>query len=95
MSQVGQETLSLQEARRLLGLPAVYDPARVRRAYRRWVRDTHPDAAGADEVSARTAVFQALHPLVEEAAKLASAAALARRYDTRPAPLGGQVDTYL
>lgn len=49
----GRAAMPLDEARDLLGLPAVADAAMVRAAHRRLIQRVHPDAGGSADLARR------------------------------------------
>ena len=61
----------LEEAYRLLGVPADSDPERVAEAYRRLARATHPDVSADPDAAARFVALASAYRLVSAAARSA------------------------
>ncbi len=59
----------LEEAYRLLGIPANSDPERVAEAYRRLARATHPDVSADPEAAARFAALTSAYRLASATAR--------------------------
>ena len=68
--------MQVEEARRILGVSVVDDPAAVRAAYRRLLHHTHPDVSAVPDATDRTV-------------RLTQAYTVLVTHHTRPTPAGG------
>lgn len=88
------QTMTPGKARQLLALSLTHTPDDARRAYKRRLRQTHPDT-GVGEIADLTKAFQTLQPQLKEAVATATRAAIEDRYTMTSALPGLLVDVTL